>query len=121
MGEKWRWQISLLESIERDQHSTNKSLHSNNEDDEEISETLFRQGVYMDWKDTLVDLRTAFIDTKQIEREEAAFCFLWTDVLGEYIDIESERSTCLNQLSRSTISSRTVYIETVDRGEAIIT
>lgn len=117
MDGKWRWQISLLEMMEPDQQSINESLQSDTaEDEEDISETLYRQGVYMNWENTLLDLRTAFIDTKQIEKDEASFCFLWTDVLGEHIDIDSESGTCLSRLSRSAVSSRTVYIERVDQG-----
>ena len=112
MAGKLRWQIKLLEVMDSDQQS-NISLS----DDEQVTETQYRQGVYMDWENTLYDLRNAFIDTRQIESEEAAFCFLWTDVPGEHIDVASESSTRLHTLSRSTVTSRTVYIERVDPGE----
>ena len=113
MNGKLRWQITLLEVMDSDQQS-----HISLSDNEQVTETQYRQGVYMDWENTLHDLRNAFIGTRQIEREEAAFCFLWTDVPGEHIDVASESSTCLKELSRSsTVTSRTVYIERVDPGE----
>lgn len=112
MEGKLRWQIILVESTDiEEQSSTSLS------DEEGITETVYGQGVYIRWEDTLKDLRNAFIETKQIEHDEASFCFLWTDIPGEQIDITSEGTQEMRRLSRSIIKSRIVHIERVDPGK----
>ena len=115
MGGKLRWQVILLEPAISEQHS-DISLS----DDESVSEFAYRQGVYLEWTNTLADLRTAFIDTNQIDEEERAFCFLWSDVLGEHIDIAAESGLQLSKLGHAAARNRTVYIEGVDPGRLCV-
>ena len=113
MGGKLRWQVILLEPLISDHQHSTISLS----DDEGVDEVTYRQGVYLEWTNTLADLRRAFIDTHQLDKEELTFCFLWSDVIGEHIDIAAESSLQLSKLGRAATRNRTVYIERVDPGE----
>ena len=73
----------------------------------------------MAWEDTLGDLRNAFIETNQLDPEDLHFLFLQSDVLGEYIEVESERTVCLGRLDHFVTESRTLFIESVDPGKPV--
>ena len=112
IGGKVRWQIIQL--YPSDQSSEHSLSNSSQTEDDDVTEVVYRQGVYMTWEDTLCDLRNAFIETNQLDPEDLLFLFLQSDVLGEYIEIDSENALCLGRLNYPVIESRTLYIESVD-------
>ena len=109
---KVRWQIIQL--YPSDQSSEHSLSNSSQTEDDDVTEVVYRQGVYMTWEDTLCDLRNAFIETNQLDPEDMLFLFLQSDVLGEYIEIDSENTLCLGRLNYPVIESKTLYIESVD-------
>ena len=72
----------------------------------------YKMGVYLEDSSTLKDLRNTFIDSGQLEAESQFFKFLYSDLPGDYVEIDSEEGKTL-----SSLASRTVYIEAVDSGK----
>lgn len=114
---KVRWQIIQLDP--NDQRTQPSLSETSQTEDDEVTEVVYRQGVYMAWEDTLGDLRNAFIETNQLDPEDLHFLFLQSDVLGEYIEVESERTVCLGRLDHFVTESRTLFIESVDPGKPV--
>lgn len=113
---KLRWQLIQLDPSSNQRSGDSLSKPSQTGDDE-VMEVVYRQGVYLGLEETLCDLRDAFIETDQLDQEDLYFLFLQSDVLGEYIEVESEKNVCLGGLDHAVLESRTIYIEPIDSGK----
>ena len=102
---KVKWQIASEEVLE-DKHATSAS-----DDNDTFTEVYYKQGVYLHPDATLKDLRNAFIDSNQLDAEDRMFCFLNSDVPGDYIVIDTEDEVMLSQIEHNLVQPRTLYIE----------
>ena len=107
---KVKWQIAS-EEVLGDKHATSAS-----DDNDTFTEVYYKQGVYLHPDATLKDLRNAFIDSNQLDAEDCMFCFLNSDVPGDYIVIDTEEEVMLSQIEHNLVQPRTLYIECRDPG-----
>ena len=108
---------SDMEHEASDKLPSHQMSHS---DDEQMTEVVYKRGIYLSTNATLKDLRNAFIDSRQIEPEERMFQFLNSDVLGDSITIDTEDEVLLEQIEHRLVQHRTVYIETLAPGKIIL-
>ena len=88
----------------------------NESEDDQMSEIVYKQGVYLSPDATLKDLRNGFIEQEKLEAHERYFQLLKSDVPGDIIEIDTEEEVLLSQIEQTLIQQRTVYIENVDPG-----
>ena len=92
----------------------------NESEDDQMSEIVYKQGVYLSPDATLKDLRNGFIEQEKLEAHERFFQLLKSDVPGDIIEIDTEEEVLLSQIEHTLVQQRTVYIETVDPGIIIV-
>ena len=123
MGTKLRWEIIQLLPIEKSKDvkseppsdtASEKELQLCLEDSDEFEEEVYPKGVYLEPTSSLKDLRNNFINTNQLEMNEAHFQFLYSDTPGDTIPIDNEEEI---QLERFSERERTIYIQAIDKGE----
>ena len=107
---KVKWHIASEEGL-GDKHAMLAG-----DDNDTFTEVYYKQGVYLHPDATLKDLRNAFIDSNQLDAEDRMFCFLNSDVPGDYIVIDTEDEVMLSQIEHNLVQPRTLYIEWRDPG-----
>ena len=104
--------LSVVSEESRNVHS--KGEGEKMSENERVLELVYKLGVYLEPEKTLKDLRNAFIDSKQLNKQNLYFQFLRGDSPGDVIAIDTEEETELSSLG----ARRTVYIEAISKGES---
>ena len=91
------------------------------EDEDHVTEVIYKRGIYLTSDSALKHLRNAFIDSEQLDSNDRYFQFLKSDVPGDYIEIDTEDEILLVQIETSLLQHRTLYIESIDSGTLYIT
>lgn len=89
------------------------------DEDDHMTEILYKRGIYLAPDATLKDLRNSFIEQEKLERNDCCFQLLKSDVPGDFIEIDTEEEVLLSQIEHSMVQPRTMYIEDIDPGTCV--
>ena len=114
-----RSDVVTKDSQKLDSNRSDKEKDAPTAQQQELTEVVYKKGVYLNNDATLRDLRNQFVDSDQLDQNEILhFQFLNSDVPGDNIDIEIEDEILLSQIERNLIQRRTLYIEKIDAGKS---